>query len=55
MTAVSAPDVAIDPKRRKRLLAASLLSSSIEWYDFFIFGTQQRWCSLMCSFPTAPP
>ena len=39
MTAVSAPDVAIDPKRRKRLLAASLLSSSIEWYDFFIFGT----------------
>ena len=32
-------EVSLDPKRRRRLLGASLLSSSIEWYDFFIFGT----------------
>ena len=30
---------AIEPGRRRGLLAAGLLSSSIEWYDFFIFGT----------------
>lgn len=30
---------AIPARRRRQLLISSLLSSSIEWYDFFIFGT----------------
>ncbi|QEH92590.1 MHS family MFS transporter [Dermacoccus abyssi] len=37
--AVSDAVQAIPAKRRSQLLISSLLSSSIEWYDFFIFGT----------------
>ena len=29
----------VQPKSHRKLLAAGLIGSSIEWYDFFLYGT----------------
>ncbi|RRQ25077.1 MFS transporter [Rhodococcus sp. Eu-32] len=42
MTAIAEPAAESDPARRKRLrtvVAASLLGTTVEWYDFFLYAT----------------
>ncbi|WP_367179050.1 hypothetical protein [uncultured Corynebacterium sp.] len=30
--------IAADPKQRKRVLSGTLIGTTIEWYDFFIYA-----------------
>lgn len=54
MPADPAERVASTPAQRK-LLAAGLMSSSIEWYDFFVYGTAAALVFPKIFFPNASP
>ncbi|MEU2032362.1 MFS transporter [Nocardia amamiensis] len=44
-----------DQKKLRRLMAAALVGSSIEWYDFFIYGTAAALVFGKLFFPNASP
>ncbi|MEV5540613.1 MFS transporter [Saccharopolyspora shandongensis] len=44
-----------DPRARRRLMAAGLIASSIEWYDFFIYATAAALVFGPLFFPGASP
>ncbi|RKT87024.1 Nitrate/nitrite transporter NarK [Saccharopolyspora antimicrobica] len=55
MTKSAAPTAAADPRARRKLMAAGLIASSIEWYDFFIYATAAALVFGTLFFPGASP
>jgi metabolite-proton symporter len=49
------PTPAPNPSQRRRVLAASFIGTTIEWYDFFIYGTAAALVLGPQFFPTASP
>ncbi|MBF6331985.1 MFS transporter [Nocardia transvalensis] len=55
MTSESTPSTTADQRKLRTLMAAGLIGSSIEWYDFFIYGTAAALVFGTLFFPSASP
>jgi MFS family permease len=54
MSSASSPDTA-QPSSVRRVIVASLIGTSLEWYDFFIYGTAAALVFNQLFFPTFEP
>ena len=54
-TPASGPDAAPPPRRTARVIVASVVGTSIEWYDFFLYGTAAALVFNKLFFPTLRP
>lgn len=55
MSGPSDPTASADPRLLRKLMVAGLVGSSIEWYDFFIYGTAAALVFSELFFPGASP
>jgi metabolite-proton symporter len=55
MTAVAAADPVSSPATLRKVVAASLIGSTIEWYDFFLYGTAAALVFNKLFFPASEP
>ena len=49
------PDATTAPRGIRRVVAASLIGTTIEWYDFFLYGAAAALVFDKVFFPTADP
>ena len=55
MTATSAPSPDVMRAQRRRAIVASTVGTTIEWYDFFLYGTAAALIFPKLFFPAADP
>ena len=55
MTATSAPPPEVMRAHRRRAIVASTVGTTIEWYDFFLYGTSAALIFPKLFFPSADP
>lgn len=49
------PEAQTAPRRIRRVVAASMIGTTIEWYDFFLYGAAAALVFNKVFFPTADP
>ena len=54
-SAASAPPTPASPRNLKRIVAASLIGTTIEWYDFFLYGSAAALVFNKLFFPDSDP
>jgi hypothetical protein len=55
MTATSAPSPDVMRSQRRRAIVASTVGTTIEWYDFFLYGTAAALIFPKLFFPSSEP
>ena len=55
MTTIALDDTVVTGQRRRRAVIASTVGTSIEWYDFFLYGTASALVFPTLFFPNSAP